>query len=602
MSEPTGEVLAFPQAPDGVEVRHLRAFVAVAEDLNFSRAAERLYLSQPALSRQIRALERLVGCELLRRSTHRVELTVAGSALLDRARRLLGDLDEAIATTQSVGGELANRMAAMWAPVLEVSSAGRDVQDMRTAYETFLAQAEVPEGVRVRPVNAGGVSSLALGPAGAAGDRRSSFCTAAATPSAPRTATGRWSARCRRRRGGRAGARLPARARASVPGGARGRAERVPLAGRAARRRRIVLAGDSVGGGLACSLLLALRAQELPLPAGAVLLCPSVDLSSESILSAAPRHRSGAARHAQPQRRGVPGRAPDRRPHREPAARRPRGAAAAARPGRDRRSRPAGVATARRPRDGPRRRRAARALPRRDACLPRLLVVPPRGRRRAPAGRQLHPRAARGRAGGAAPAMRPPGRSAQLRLRGGDDSARSWCGRPPPPPESWSCSSTPARRERRLTASTSAESISETLGVVSLSVACGGLEDGATAIEWTADHAAQLGADGARLLLAGLHAGAAVAAALAIQARDNGWPDVARQVLIHPRFGSTAPRGGRRGAGDRRRRRQPCLRRPAPPGRSPRGRARPPRPVPPAGATTRSADRLLRRITHSLME
>src|SRR5262249_48729297 len=113
----SGEVLSFPQAPDGVEVRHLRAFVAVAEELNFGRAASRLYLSQPALSRQIRALERLLGCELLKRSTHRVELTVAGSALLDRARRLLGDLDEAIATTQSVGGELANRMATLWAPV-----------------------------------------------------------------------------------------------------------------------------------------------------------------------------------------------------------------------------------------------------------------------------------------------------------------------------------------------------------------------------------------------------------------------------------------------------------------------------------------------------
>src|SRR3954449_4992639 len=137
MSERTGEVLAFPQAPDGVEIRHLRAFVAVAEELNFSRAATRLYLSQPALSRQIRALERLLGCELLRRSTHRVELTVAGSALLDRARRLLADLDEAVAATQSVGGELANRMATMWAPVLVVASADRDIQEMRTAYEAF---------------------------------------------------------------------------------------------------------------------------------------------------------------------------------------------------------------------------------------------------------------------------------------------------------------------------------------------------------------------------------------------------------------------------------------------------------------------------------
>jgi monoterpene epsilon-lactone hydrolase len=161
-----GEVLAFPQAPEGVEVRHLRAFVAVAEELNFNRAAARLYLSQPALSRQIRALERLLGCELLRRSTHRVELTIAGSALLDRARRLLTDLDEAIATTQSVGGELANRMATMWAPVLEVAHADRDIQEMRVAYETFLAQAPVPEGVDVWPVNAGGVSALALSPSG----------------------------------------------------------------------------------------------------------------------------------------------------------------------------------------------------------------------------------------------------------------------------------------------------------------------------------------------------------------------------------------------------------------------------------------------------
>src|SRR3954466_8317598 len=106
----SGDVLAFPQAPDGVEVKHLRAFVAVAEELNFSRAAERIYVSQPALSRQIRSLERLLGCQLLRRSTHRVELTVAGDALLDRARRLLADLDEAVATAQSVGGELAGRM------------------------------------------------------------------------------------------------------------------------------------------------------------------------------------------------------------------------------------------------------------------------------------------------------------------------------------------------------------------------------------------------------------------------------------------------------------------------------------------------------------
>src|SRR3954469_3023641 len=95
----TGKVLVLPPAPDAIELRHLRAFVAVAEELNFGRAANRLFVSQPALSRQIRGLERLVGCDLLRRTTHRVELTLAGDALLDRARRLLADVDDAVFPT-----------------------------------------------------------------------------------------------------------------------------------------------------------------------------------------------------------------------------------------------------------------------------------------------------------------------------------------------------------------------------------------------------------------------------------------------------------------------------------------------------------------------
>src|SRR3984893_3141459 len=80
------EVISLPQAPDAIELRHLRSFVAVADELNFGRAASSRYLPQPALSRQGSSLQRLVGCELLRRSTPRVELTLAGQALLDRAR------------------------------------------------------------------------------------------------------------------------------------------------------------------------------------------------------------------------------------------------------------------------------------------------------------------------------------------------------------------------------------------------------------------------------------------------------------------------------------------------------------------------------------
>ena len=69
-----------------VELRHLRSFVAVAEELNFTRAAERLHLAQPALSAQIRQLEQRVGARLFERTTRRVELTPAGSSAA-RARR-----------------------------------------------------------------------------------------------------------------------------------------------------------------------------------------------------------------------------------------------------------------------------------------------------------------------------------------------------------------------------------------------------------------------------------------------------------------------------------------------------------------------------------
>jgi DNA-binding transcriptional LysR family regulator len=72
-----------------VHVRDLRYFVAVAEELHFTRAAEKLYVSQPALSKQIRALERQLGAELFRRDRQGVALTAAGAALLPYAERVL---------------------------------------------------------------------------------------------------------------------------------------------------------------------------------------------------------------------------------------------------------------------------------------------------------------------------------------------------------------------------------------------------------------------------------------------------------------------------------------------------------------------------------
>ena len=173
-------VLVLPPAPDAIELRHLRAFVAVAEELNFGRAATRLFVSQPALSRQIRSLERLVGCDLLRRSTHRVELTLAGDALLDRARRLLTDLDDAVFATRSVGGDLERRLAAAWEPLDDLTAASPDLQALRDAGEQLHGQFEMAAGVSVRPVISGGCRRCCSRP-GRSSPRRSCCSTAAAT-------------------------------------------------------------------------------------------------------------------------------------------------------------------------------------------------------------------------------------------------------------------------------------------------------------------------------------------------------------------------------------------------------------------------------------
>ena len=107
-----------------LELRHLRYFVAVAEERNFSRAAERLHMAQSPLSAAIRQLEQEIGAKLLSRGSRGVTTTPAGAVLLERARRLLEGVDGAVtATRRAADGELgALRIGFSWSARFATSS------------------------------------------------------------------------------------------------------------------------------------------------------------------------------------------------------------------------------------------------------------------------------------------------------------------------------------------------------------------------------------------------------------------------------------------------------------------------------------------------
>src|SRR5712672_1011940 len=94
-----------------MELRHLRYFVAVAEEGQVTRAAERLGIQQPPLSQQIRALESELQVQLFRRKPRGVELTQAGHALLAEARAVLQQVDHAVTVTQRTARGEAGRLA-----------------------------------------------------------------------------------------------------------------------------------------------------------------------------------------------------------------------------------------------------------------------------------------------------------------------------------------------------------------------------------------------------------------------------------------------------------------------------------------------------------
>jgi DNA-binding transcriptional LysR family regulator len=133
----------------GIELRHLRYFLAVAEERHFTRAAERLHVSQPPLSAQIRQLEQRLGAPLFVRSSGPVALTAAGEALLEPAYAALAALDAGVEAVRTVASGHGRVRVAVSATV-PLAPALRAVAAVSQSVRSELARADDPEDLLKR--------------------------------------------------------------------------------------------------------------------------------------------------------------------------------------------------------------------------------------------------------------------------------------------------------------------------------------------------------------------------------------------------------------------------------------------------------------------
>jgi DNA-binding transcriptional LysR family regulator len=140
-----------------MELRHLRYFIAVAEEENVSRAALRLHVSQPALSRQIRDLEGEIGVELLERTARSVRLTEAGKFFLSEARAVVLRSGEAVNKTRAIAVGCQGQIHVGYAPSLTVEILPRALRIFQKEYPKVRVMlhdlAEMLDGIRAGKLN-----------------------------------------------------------------------------------------------------------------------------------------------------------------------------------------------------------------------------------------------------------------------------------------------------------------------------------------------------------------------------------------------------------------------------------------------------------------
>ena len=133
-----------------MELRLLRYFVAVAEELNVSRAAERLHTSQPSLSQQVKRLEQIVGTPLFRREKYHLQLTEAGRVFLEHARSILRDVEVAMLLARQAAQGEAGQIAIGLMPGAEgkvfsavLAKLVRDYRDVHIALRTLSSPEQI---------------------------------------------------------------------------------------------------------------------------------------------------------------------------------------------------------------------------------------------------------------------------------------------------------------------------------------------------------------------------------------------------------------------------------------------------------------------------